>query len=211
MSITSTLVVYDEEMTGQDVADEMSDAELQRRARALSSPLRLRILRLCLHEPRTNKELAELLGMNPGTLLHHVRALVSTGFLAAGDPRRGIRGSREVPYRATGASWGTQMPGRSRILVQTFLEEIDGLPPDDLQITRLGVKLNAQHRDEMLDRFMALFEEYKDRAPDPDGEPISLLFAEHPERQPPVRQTSERQPSESQPEERPRVERDRAG
>jgi hypothetical protein len=34
----------------------------------------------------------------------------------------------------------------------------------------------------MLDRFHALFEEYKDRGPDADGEPLSLMFAEHPER-----------------------------
>jgi hypothetical protein len=158
------------------------DAELQRRSRALASPLRLRILRLCLHDARTNKELADELGVNPGTLLHHVRALVSTGFLVASEPRRGVRGAREVPYLATRTSWGTEMPGGSRILVQTFLDEIEGLAPDDLMITRLGLKLNRETRDEMLGRFFALFEEYKERPADPDGEPISLLFAEHPER-----------------------------
>jgi hypothetical protein len=34
----------------------------------------------------------------------------------------------------------------------------------------------------MLTRFYTLFQEYKDRGPDPDGEPLSLMFAEHPER-----------------------------
>ena len=34
-------------------------------AKALASPLRLRILRLALHEPRTNKEIAEALGATP--------------------------------------------------------------------------------------------------------------------------------------------------
>ena len=179
MSITYPSRAYDGDMTGQDAAQ--ADAESQRRSRALASPLRLRILRLCLHEARTNKELADELGVNPGTLLHHVRALVSTGFLAAGEPRRGVRGSREVPYLATRMSWGTEMPGGSRILVQTFLDEIEGVPPDELQVTRLGLKLNARTRDEMLERFAQLFEEYKDRPPDPDGEPLSLMFAEHPE------------------------------
>ncbi len=51
-----------------------------------------------------------------------------------------------------------------------------------MQITRLGLKLNAANRDEMLARFLALFEEYKDRGADPDGEPLSLMFAEHPEK-----------------------------
>jgi hypothetical protein len=38
-------------------------------------------------------------------VLYHVRRLVDTGFLVAEPARRGVRGSREVPYRATGKSW----------------------------------------------------------------------------------------------------------
>ena len=52
-------------------------------ARALASAIRLRIMRLCLDRPLTNKEIAERLGANPATTLHHVRTLVATGFLAA--------------------------------------------------------------------------------------------------------------------------------
>ena len=89
-------------------------------ARALASPLRLRILRICLHEPHTNKEIAQSLGMNPGSTLHHVRTLVRTGFLQAGEPRRGKRGAREVPYLATKRSWDTPVPGIGPILIQTF-------------------------------------------------------------------------------------------
>ena len=74
-------------------------------ARALANPLRLRILRLCLDRALTNEELATRLGLNAGTVLHHVRLLVATGFLAAEDERRGARGSVERPYRATGKSW----------------------------------------------------------------------------------------------------------
>src|SRR4051794_4556913 len=44
--------------------------------KALSHPLRLRILRLCLDEPKTNRELADRLDANPATVLHHVRTLV---------------------------------------------------------------------------------------------------------------------------------------
>ena len=69
--------------------------------RALASAVRLRILRLCRAEALTNKELAERLGRNPATVLHHVRTLVDTGFLAAEPVRRGTRGSRE--HRDSGA------------------------------------------------------------------------------------------------------------
>lgn len=161
--------------------EDAEDAEQERRARALASPLRTRILRLCLHEARTNKELADELGMNPGTLLHHVRTLVDTGFLSVEEPRRGPRGAREIPYLATRRSWNSGNDDISRTLVETFLQEIEGLPPNQLRIVRLGLKLNPASRDELLDRFQALFEEYKDRPADADGEPISLMFAEHPE------------------------------
>ncbi|HEY1530162.1 MAG TPA: winged helix-turn-helix domain-containing protein [Galbitalea sp.] len=161
--------------------EDADDAEQERRARALASPLRMRILRLCLHEARTNKELAAELDINPGTLLHHVRSLVSTGFLVAEDARPGPRGAREIPYRATGRSWRSGGQAMGPTLVETFLQEIEGLPAEDVHITRLGVKLNESNRRELVNRFHALFEEYKDRGPDPDGSPISLMFAEHPE------------------------------
>jgi DNA-binding transcriptional ArsR family regulator len=162
--------------------DDVDEAEEERRARALASPLRMRILRLCLHESQTNQELAAELDLNPGTLLHHVRSLVATGFLAAEEPRAGARGAREIPYRATRRSWRSGGENLGPTLVQTFLQEIEGLAPGEVQVTRLGLKLNDANRREMLARFLALFEEYKDRGADPDGEPISLMFAEHPEK-----------------------------
>src|SRR5581483_7482510 len=72
---------------------------------AMAHPLRLRILRLCLHDAMTNKALAERLGKDPATVLHHVRMLVRTGFLEVDDVRTGKRGALEKPYRATGKSW----------------------------------------------------------------------------------------------------------
>ncbi len=56
-------------------------------------------------------------GVNPGSMLHHVRALVETGFLRAEEPRRGKRGAREVPYRATGLSWRTPVDSQANLLV----------------------------------------------------------------------------------------------
>jgi predicted ArsR family transcriptional regulator len=72
--------------------------------RALAHPVRLRILRLCLDREMTNKELADKLGIAPGTALRHVRELLATGFLAAGEVRTGRRGALERPYRSTGAA-----------------------------------------------------------------------------------------------------------
>lgn len=163
----------------------MAVAEEEARIRALSSPVRLRVLRLCAFESRTNKELAELLEINPGTMLHHVRSLVSTGYLAAEPERSGNQGAREVPYRATGLSWRTPIPDGSYVLVETFLQQIDGVPPDELDVTWLGLKLNNEHKIEFQERLYALVNEFKERGPDPDGATYSLFAALHPDRNPP--------------------------
>ena len=63
----------------------------EQEARTLASPLRLRILRLCLDVSLTNKEIAERLGKDPASVLYHVRRLVRTGFLVAEGERRGTR------------------------------------------------------------------------------------------------------------------------
>lgn len=160
-----------------------ADATLEAQAKALASPLRMRILRLCLHEARTNKELADALDLNPGSMLHHVRSLADTGFLRALEPRVGARGAREVPYLATRLSWRTPAPGMSPVLIQTFLQEIDGLSPTDLDVARLGLKLNRAHLAEFRQRLHNLLEEFAALPADEDGEPISLLTAIHPDRQ----------------------------
>ena len=165
-----------------DAAEAPDEAGQRARIRALASPVRMRILRLCLHEPRTNKELAEELGVNAGTMLHHVRALVAQDFLRAEEPRRGTRGAKEVPYRATGLSWRAgPMPNQSQILLDTFLNEIEGLDPDAIATMRLGLKVTRPDLEELLGRVQAIFQEYIDRGPDPNGDPVSIFFVEHPD------------------------------
>lgn len=156
-----------------------TDEQVQARARALSSPLRLRILRLCLHESRTNKEIADILELNPATSLHHVRTLVSNGFLAAEEPRRGNRGAKEVPYRSTRQSWGTRIPDAAPMLVDTFLQEINGLDPEEIQVIRVGLKLSEATQKEMMGRLREVIEDYALREPEADGVPTSLFMAHH--------------------------------
>ena len=157
------------------------DATHQAMARALTSPLRMRILRFCLHESRTNREIADEFDLNPGTSLHHVRTLVDTGFLAAEDARTGKRGALEIPYIATRRSWDFPAPQIGPVLVQTFLEEIQGVRAEDLGVTRLGVKLNAASERELIERLNAVILEFKERPADADGRPISIMLATHPE------------------------------
>ncbi len=164
-----------------------NEAESTAVARALSSPLRLRVLRLCAFDARTNKELAELLDVNPGTMLHHVRTLVDTGLLEPQPERQGARGAREVPYRATGRSWrGPRLPNQSVVLLETMRQQMIGLDPDVVDTSWLGLRLNEEHLTELQERLYALLEEFKQRGPDADGESYSLVTVLHPDKNPPA-------------------------
>jgi DNA-binding transcriptional ArsR family regulator len=155
-----------------------TDAE----ARALASGLRLQILRLTLDEALTNKEIAERVGRNPASVLHHVRTLVDTGFLRAEPVRRGVRGSREVPYRATGKSWLLDDPkGVSRAVLSAFLAEAEQVPADVLETTRLGLRLTEEGIAELRGRLHDLLEEFRVRPVAEDAEPWSVFLALHPD------------------------------
>ena len=152
---------------------------------AVSSPLRLRILRLCLDASLSNKQIAERLGKDPASVLYHVRTLVRTGFLVADGERRGARGAREVPYRATGKSWlmdiDDRPPARRDPMLQAFLEEVAAVGEGELQSSRLGLRLSAADLDEFRTRLHALLDEYARRPPDLGGERWSLYLGMHPE------------------------------
>lgn len=157
-----------------------ADADIDADARALASVLRLRILRLCLDEAMTNKQIAERLGRDPATVYHHVRRLADRGFLAAQPERSGARGAREVPYLATRKSWRTPIPqGQDRLLVETFLEEVAEADPRTVTTARLGVRLTPEAHAELMDKIDAVLQEYADRAPDDGGTPWSIFVAVH--------------------------------
>lgn len=150
-------------------------------ARTLASTLRMRILRVCLREAHTNKEIAEAVGRDPASTLHHVRRLVDTGFLTAQPVRRGTRGSREIPYIATGKSWRISNPAGGRILLDAFLEEASLVDAVDLDTARLGLRLSPAEWEEFKDRLAELLDEFAARPDDPDAAPWSVFVAMHPD------------------------------
>jgi predicted ArsR family transcriptional regulator len=154
-----------------------TDAE----AKALASSLRLRILRMCLDEPMTNAQLAERLGRPPASVLHHVRTLTATGFLEALPVQEGPRGSRPVPYRATRKSWTLEDHRSSRPMIQAFLETTSDVGEEDLSVSRLGLRLDAAGRADLVRRLDEVLNEFAARSPDPNGQPWSVFVAIHPD------------------------------
>ena len=157
-------------------------------ARALASPLRLRILRLCLDVSLTNKEIAERLGKDPASVLYHVRRLVRTGFLVPEEERRGTRGAREVPYRSTGKSW-TLSIGESEdpriatgTLVEAFVQDATRVGFENVDGTRMGLRLTPDEYDELSRRMFELVEEFRVRGS--TGAPWSLFIGLHPDYRP---------------------------
>lgn len=137
-----------------------------REAKALAHPLRIRILRECFLRELTNKEIADRLEANPGTVLHHVRVLVDAGFLVPGEPRNGAGGALEKPYRATGETWWLDDPlaeseeGRAPLL-QAFREEVGQIPPEAVgDVARFALHLNEEELAEFGARVLAVIDEY---------------------------------------------------
>ncbi|HEU0214763.1 MAG TPA: winged helix-turn-helix domain-containing protein [Jiangellaceae bacterium] len=154
--------------------------------KAMAHPLRLRILRLCLHEARTNKEIAVELGKDPATTLYHVRMLVRTGFLRAEKVRTGQRGALEKPYRATRKSWVLSAPRPEDDAVATLAsidafraEVADTLPGGMLEGARLGLKLSDEAAEELSTRIQALVMELAERDFDREGQEYGLFIGLH--------------------------------
>jgi len=152
-------------------------------ARALASATRLRILRACLDQPLTNKEIAQRIGRNPATVLHHVRTLVAQGFLTPSEARRGARGAREIPYLATGKSWLMEVgdTGLRDHMLAAFLEEVAVVGEANLDSARLGLRLSAEEFEEFKDQLGRLLNTWARRPMTPGGKRWSVYVGMHPE------------------------------
>ncbi len=109
------------------------------------------------------------------------------GFLQPQPARAGAQGAREVPYLATGRSWDAAMDDGVPIMMETVRQQVALADPETVQLAWLGLRLNAEAKDELDRRVTALLDEYKDRPPDVDGEPYSLVVITHPDLNPPPR------------------------
>jgi DNA-binding transcriptional ArsR family regulator len=180
-----------------DVATDSGDAAAVRRratlqeARALAHPLRLRILRLCLDQARTNSELAAALGERPATTLYHVRTLLRNDFLAEQPSRPGPRGTVEKPYRATGKS--ARLDGSLsddatmlRAIFEAVAAEVDEAGPDAIvEANRMALRLRPGELAELRAQVQALLaqvpsiDEYLAAESEPEADPYALLLVLH--------------------------------
>jgi predicted ArsR family transcriptional regulator len=149
----------------------------------VSVPDRRSFIRLAYDSALTNKELAERLGRDPASTLHHVRTLVSAGFIEAQDARRGARGAKEIPYRSTGKSWtldvGEATDDRATVVLDAFRTELLESPPEDRRWARLALRVSPERRAELERRLFDLVEEAASWEQEERGEPWALFVALH--------------------------------
>jgi predicted ArsR family transcriptional regulator len=163
-------------------SNEATPADLK----ALAHPLRMRILRVCLHDSVTNKQIAERLNLDPATALYHVRQLADNGFLKPEPARTGKRGALEKPYRATGKSWSLTFPRaderQSTVLagLDAARDEILAAGPDSvITNTRAGLRLSSTDIDDLTERLQELVHDFAQRPADPDGIRVGLITMLH--------------------------------
>jgi DNA-binding transcriptional ArsR family regulator len=167
---------YPPGMAGHNVGvprdDGHSPASIERReatvreARARAHPLRLRILRLCWQDEMTNKQLADRLGRDPGTVLYHVRQLLDAGLLEQAPVRTGESGALEKPYRAKPRSWWSDDPpgteaDASFAPIEAFGHELREAGPDSVRtFARFAIHLSAEDAIELDRRILEIVDGY---------------------------------------------------
>ncbi len=138
-----------------------------RELKALSHPLRVRIVRLCGTRELTNKQLADRLGVDPGTVLYHVRQLVDAGFLEPAAVRTGESGALEKPYRSTGRTWWLSVGadelehGDASAPLEAFQQELaEAGPASVATYARFALHLSAADVAELDRRIVAVIDEF---------------------------------------------------
>ena len=136
-------------------------------AKALAHPLRIRMLRLCRQQAMTNKQLADRLGIDPGTALYHVRQLTEAGLMIQEPVRTGVSGALEKPYRSTGQTWwldgplADADPDGAFAPIQAFQDELREAGPESVQtFDRFLLHLSPKDVQILERRILAVLDEY---------------------------------------------------
>jgi DNA-binding transcriptional ArsR family regulator len=100
-----------------------TDSERQGQLRALSHPVRLRILSMLAGRAMSSAELARELGLKHAAVSYHVRQLADAGYLEVAETRS-VRGGQERRYRprpAGRAEWEQEDP---HLVVRAVTQEL---------------------------------------------------------------------------------------
>jgi DNA-binding transcriptional ArsR family regulator len=177
------------------------DALETRLAKALSHPLRARLLMAYTGRVASPSEVADELGESLGDVSYHTKRLVEHGCAELVESVRGRGGVKHryratVPFEVRDAEWAGLPPAlRQRVMepvVASVLDDVGraaehgGLTADDAHVSRTRLQLDAQGRRELagmlerlVDDVLRLQAESAQRTGDAGGEDASALAILH--------------------------------
>src|SRR4051794_11601365 len=151
----------------------ISSIDDPRYVKAMSHPLRVRILAILQERRASPNELAGVLEATLGTVAYHVRTLHQLGLIELVDETP-VRGAVEHHYRAkvrpsvTKEAWASASPVAKQAAIGSSLQMIDeyarasaaagGFDRADAALARLGLRLDEKGWEQMVklvDRFLA--------------------------------------------------------
>jgi DNA-binding transcriptional ArsR family regulator len=142
--------------------------------KAMSHPLRVRILALLEERTASPNEIFQVLGGSLGTVAYHVRTLHQLGLIELEHETR-VRGAVEHHYRAlarprvTDEAWAEASPIAKQAAVGSTLQMIDeyarasaaagGFDRPDAALARMGLRLDREGWQELSRAYLGLLEE----------------------------------------------------
>ena len=156
--------------------------------KAISDPIRSRILGIIQNQPATAKQIADLLGASPGAIGHHLHVLEAAG-LAQVVARRMIRGIVANYYTRTARIFDFDLPrevtGDTSIdleCVRTALNEMAeaevNKEADTYRTTSFPhIRLSSERIRYYSERLQALVNDILNEMPDPNGKVYGILVA----------------------------------
>ncbi len=156
--------------------------------KAISDPMRSRILGIIQNQPATAKQIADRLGATPGAIGHHLRVLEAAG-LAKIVARRLVRGIVANYYTRTARIFEYQLPrevtGDTSIGLDIITKARDELAEAEEYIVEdvyrneafPHIRLSPERARYYSERLEALLEDILHETPDPDGKVYGIYFA----------------------------------
>ncbi|MEU3573762.1 winged helix-turn-helix domain-containing protein [Kitasatospora sp. NPDC036755] len=140
---------------------------------ALAHPLRQRLLFALSSRPSTISRLAAQLGVNKGSVSHHLRVLCEAGLVQDAGTRR-VRGGTEKYYRRTAERFFVAEPQAegTAALLGAVAQELDRSPGNPL-LTLRHLRLGPAKAARLAEALAALADDTEE---DPEGEPVHGLL-----------------------------------
>lgn len=156
--------------------------------KAISDPLRSRILGIIQNQPATAKQIADILNASPGAIGHHLHVLEAAG-LAQVVARRLIRGIVANYYTRTARIFKYDLPrevtGNTSINLQIIAKAYEELAEAEANIKEdvnqcagfPHVRLSQGRAKYYSERLQGLVDDILSEAPDPNGKVYSILVS----------------------------------